>query len=470
MPATAEEIARVVMGTLLSPPRDRRRRFKGVSTDTRTLAAGDVFIALRGKRHDAHSFLGEALERGAGALLVSRAEQDLLRLAWEKGAAVVRVRGTMAALRRLAAWQRERSAARVVAITGSTGKTLTKDLTASVLSRAGRTVWARGSFNNEIGVPLTMLEVSPRTEFLVLEMGARGMGHIRELCATARPEVGVVTNIGVAHLRFFRTRDNLARAKAELLESLPRSGRAVINGDDDYAGLLREKSPCPVMSFGYSSRCEVRARDEEVDEAGRAVFTLSVRGGGGTRVRLPLPGRHNVYNALAAAAVGKIMGVDMAGIVEGLQDAETTGWRMEMITRPDEITIINDAYNANPVSMRSALMALGDISRDRRAIAVLGDMGELGPVSEKAHEELGRMAVEYGTDILITVGRKTRRTAQAACEQGLPRGSVFATDGVDKAAEILRAIIEPGDVVLIKGSRFLGLERLVELVAYDRVA
>ncbi len=468
--ASVEEVARAAAGTVLWPGNRPRRRLRKVSTDTRTLAGGELFIALRGRRHDAHCFLEEALRRGAAALLVSRIEPPALDLAREKGAAVVRVRGTMEALRRLAAWQRELSAARVIGITGSTGKTLTKDFTASVLSRAGEVVSARGSFNNEIGVPLTILEAGPATDYLVLEMGARGRGHIRYLCETARPEVGVITNVGVAHLRYFRTRDNLARAKGELLESLPRGGRAVINGDDDYAGLLREMSPCPVVEYGFSPRCRFKAREVEVDDLGRAVFVLSEKGGGSARVRLPLPGRHNVENALAAAAVGRIMGVDMTSIVEGLEKAKTTGWRMEMITRPDEITIINDAYNANPVSMRSALMALGDISRDRRAIAVLGDMGELGPVSEKAHEELGRMAVEYGTDILITVGKKARRAAQAACERGLPRGSVFATDGVDRAAEILRAIMEPGDVVLIKGSRFLGLEKLAELVARHRVA
>ena len=202
-----------------------------------------------------------------------------------------------------------------------------------------------------------------------------------------------------------------------------------------------------------------------MDKYGKVIFNLKSKGGDKARIAVPLPGRHNVENALAAAAVGKIMGVDMKSVAEGIADARTTGWRMEMINKPEEITIINDAYNANPISMRSALMALGDISHQKRAIAVLGDMGELGPVSEKAHQELGKLVVDYGTDILITVGRKSRKTAQAAREKGLPRGSVFVTDGVDKAAQILRAIIEPGDVVLIKGSRFLGLERLVELVA-----
>ncbi|RJP29398.1 MAG: UDP-N-acetylmuramoyl-tripeptide--D-alanyl-D-alanine ligase [Actinobacteria bacterium] len=465
IPMRASEIAQAAGAALLQEGSKPPRLISRVSTDTRTLARGALFVALRGGRYDAHDFLEQALERGAAALLVARVSPAILDLAAERGAAVLRARGTAAALTRLASRQRELITARVVGITGSTGKTLTKDFTAAVLGSAGKVVASRGSYNNEIGVPLTMLESGADTEYLVLELGSRGSGHIRELCESARPETGVVTNIGWTHLQYFHTRDSLARAKAELLQSLPPTGRAVLNADDDYADFLRGASPCPVVTFGYSRRADVRAEDIQVDKYGKVIFTLKSKGGGKARVAVPLPGRHNVENALAAAAVGKIMGVDMESIAEGIANAETTGWRMEMISKPEEITIINDAYNANPVSMRSALMALGDISRDKRAIAVLGDMGELGPVSEKAHQELGMIAVDYGTDILITVGRKTRKTAQAAREKGLPRGSIFTTNGVDKAAEILRAIIEPGDVVLIKGSRFLGLEKLVDLVA-----
>ncbi len=465
IPMRADEIAQAAGAKLLQEGGKPSRRISRVSTDTRDLARGAIFVALKGERYDAHDFLPRALDGGAAALLVSRADPSLLRLAEERGAAVLRARGTMGALTRLAARQREMSTARVVAITGSTGKTITKDFTAAVLGRAGRVVASRASFNNEVGVPLTMLKVAAETDYLILEMGARGTGHIGKLCALARPEIGVVTNIGWSHMRFFRTRDNLARAKGELLESLPRTGMAVINADDEYAGFLRGLCSCRVTTFGYARGADVRAEEVRMDKYGKVVFTLRTKGGGKTEVEVPLPGRHNVENALVAAAVGKIMGVDMESIAEGIANAETTGWRMEMIKKPEEITIINDAYNANPVSMRSALMALGDIAREKRAIAVLGDMGELGPVSEKAHLEVGKLAVDYGTDILITVGRKSRKTAQAARERGLPRGSVFVTDGVDKAAEVLRAIVEPGDVVLVKGSRFLGLERLVDLVA-----
>jgi UDP-N-acetylmuramoyl-tripeptide--D-alanyl-D-alanine ligase len=465
IPMRPHEIAQAAGARLLNAGTRPAKAISKVSTDTRSMSKGSLFVALKGNRFDGHDFLEQALNKGAAALLVARVEPEVMNRARKKGTAVIRARGTLAALSRLAARQREMSTAEVVGITGSTGKTLTKDFVASVLETEGVVAASRGSFNNEIGVPLTILQLASDTRFLVLEMGSRGMGHVEELCHIARPRIGVITNIGWTHMQYFRTRDNLANAKAELLRCLPRDGTAVINADDDYSEILRGLSPCPVLTFGLSRAADIRAHDIQVDKYGKVVFTLRSKGGGKANISVPLPGRHNVENALAAAAVGKIMGVDMESIAEGIANATTTAWRMEMINRPEEITIINDAYNANPVSMRSALMAMCDISCDKRAIAVLGDMAELGPVSEKAHREVGELAVDYGTDILITVGRKSRKTAQAAREKGLPRGSVFMADGVDKAAEILRAIVEPGDVVLIKGSRFLGLEKLVNLVA-----
>ncbi len=464
IPMTLEEVARALGAETVLHGRGRKPLSR-VSTDTRTLRRGELFFALRGRNYDAHDFLLQALERGAAGLVVSRADPEVLSAAGEAGAAVLKVRDTLKALTRLAGRQREMLGCAVIGITGSTGKTLTKDFTAAVLSRAGEVVSPRGSYNNEVGVPLTVLEAGPRTRFLVLELGARGRGHIRHLCAFSRPHIGVITNIGYAHLRWFRTREALAEAKGELLMALPAEGTAVLNADDEFFSRLRRMASCPVVGFGTGRGAEVRAERVTLDEGGRARFILRLRGGDSCEVGLPLPGRHNVENALAAAAVGEVLGMKAEEIAAGLQEARVTGWRMEMITRPDQITIINDAYNANPVSMRSALMALGDLARGKRAIAVLGDMAELGPVSERAHMEVGRMAVEYGADILITVGRKARKIAQAARESGLPRGSVFSVESVDRAADILRAIMEPGDVVLIKGSRFLGLERLLELVA-----
>ncbi|MBC7248180.1 MAG: UDP-N-acetylmuramoyl-tripeptide--D-alanyl-D-alanine ligase [Actinobacteria bacterium] len=465
IPVSLDEVARVLGAEVMAAGARTTRKVARVSTDTRTLRRGDLFVALKGRRYDAHDFLERAVDAGAAALLVSRAGETAVARARAAGVPLLRVRNTMGALAKLASWQREMLGAEVAAITGSTGKTITKDFAASILSRAGTVAYPRESYNNEVGVPLTILEARPGTRFLVLEMGSRGAGHISYLCAIARPRVGVVTNIGYAHLRYFRTRDGIAAAKGELLRALPPEGTAVINAGDDYASYLRRQAACRTVTFGCARGAEVRAERIKVGADGRARFVLRLKGGEKGEVLVPLPGRHNVENALAAAALGEIMGVNMEGIIAGIEGAKVTGWRMEMISKPDEITIINDAYNANPVSMRSALMALGDIARGKRTIAVLGDMAELGPVSEQAHLEVGRMAVDYGTDILITVGRKARKIAQAAREKGLPRGSVYAVEGVDRAAEILRAIIEPGDVVLIKGSRFLGLEKLVQMVA-----
>jgi UDP-N-acetylmuramoyl-tripeptide--D-alanyl-D-alanine ligase len=465
MPMTVSEIVEAAGARLLLEGEKPTLPIRRVSSDTRTLEKGALFVALKGGKHDAHDFLDQALEKGAAALLVSGVPPGILDRAAKRGTSVLRTRSTLKAMTRLAGRQRELFTHPVIGITGSTGKTLVKDFTASVLGQKGMVTASKGSYNNEIGVPLTILDVNPKTRYMVLEMGSRGKEHIKSLCSFALPDVGVITNIGWTHLQFFRTRDNLARAKSELLQGLPRQGRAVINADDDYADFLGGISPAPVVTYGYSRKADVRAEDISMDDEEKAVFTLITKGGDRTKVAVPLPGRHNVENALAAAAVGEIMGLDIDEIAVGIGKAKLTGWRMEMISKPEQITIINDAYNANPVSMRSALMAFGDISRTKRAIAVLGDMGELGPVSDKAHLEVGKMAVSYGTDILITVGRRARKTAKAARENGLPKGSVFATNDVDRAAEILRVIIEPGDVVLIKGSRFLGLERLVDMVA-----
>ncbi|OFW59600.1 MAG: hypothetical protein A2V52_01535 [Actinobacteria bacterium RBG_19FT_COMBO_54_7] len=465
IPMTISEIAAAVHGKIELEDARPSGLIARVSTDTRTLEKGSLFIPLKGPHYDGHDFVFAALEKGAAAVLVTRLLPGLFEETRKSGASIILVNNTMSALTRLAAQQRDSSAATVIGITGSTGKTLTKDFTASVLESAGGVVASKESYNNEIGVSLTLLEGNAHTRFMVLEMGSRASGDISKLSSFARPRVGVITNIGWSHMQYFKNRDNLAKAKAELLQSLPPDGKAILNADDDYSSYLGTLSPVPTITFGLSGRAQVRAMNIRTDKSGKVIFTLRSKGGTEENICIPLPGRHNVYNVLAAAAVGEIMGVKMESIVEGIAGAELTGWRMEMITKPEEITIINDAYNANPVSMRSALMALGDISRSKRAIAVLGDMGELGPVSDTAHIEVGQLAVDYGTDILITVGRRARKIAAAAREKGLPRGSVFTADGVDRAAEILRAVIEPGDVVLIKGSRFLGLERLVDLVA-----
>ncbi|MEJ5185994.1 MAG: UDP-N-acetylmuramoyl-tripeptide--D-alanyl-D-alanine ligase [Candidatus Geothermincolales bacterium] len=463
IPMRLEDIARSVKGRLLSG--DKEMVITAISTDTRTLRGGELFVALRGRRYDAHDFLGQALDKGARALAVSRVDERLLERARSEGVGLIRVGNTATALLRLARAQREKGRYRVAGITGSSGKTLTKDFLYSIMKRTGRAVASPASYNNEVGMPLTVLAADEATEYLILEMGARGKGHVEGLCRYARPEVGIITNIGWAHLRYFGSRKGIAEAKSELVASLPPDGLAVLPRDDEFWEYLVKRSSAPVISFGLSRKAQVRAEKIVADEKGRPSFLLVVEGKEVARIDLPLPGMHLVTNALAACAAALHWGAGVSHIVEGLEDAEVSEGRMEMIETRSDVTVINDAYNANPASMRSALETFAALAGERRAIAVLGDMAELGRFSEEAHREVGRLAVECGTDILIAVGRRARSIARAALEAGLPRGSVFAVRTTEQAAEVLRAILEPGDVVLVKGSNFLGLHRLPAMVA-----
>ncbi len=459
-------IAKACHGKLVAGESHAGRRPTGISTDTRFLKQGELFVALKGERFDGHAWLSEAVRKGASGAVISTTDPAFTAGPEEAGLVLIKVRNTLQALQDLALRLRRESSASVIAITGSYGKTLTKDFLASILGREHSVVSSHKSYNNEIGVPLTLFRVDGSSEFVVLEMGSRGAGHIRSLVHCALPDIGVVTNIGQAHIQSFKTLEGVARAKGELLEGLPASGAAVLNADDRFCTFLRELCFCRVITFGLSPEAEVRAENVSVTKDGAAVsFNMMIKGGGRREILIPLPGRHNVFNALAAGAAALAAGATLSEIEGGLMNAIATEWRMEMIKKAEEITIINDAYNANPASMQAALEAMYEIARESRAIAVLGDMAELGSISEEAHFKVGEMAVDYGTDILITVGRRARVIARSAQAKGLPKGSIFTVQDIDDAAAILRAILEPGDVVLIKGSRFLGLERLIELVA-----
>ncbi len=459
------EIARACDGELQGDRKKFSSRPRGIATDSRKIKKGELYVALRGERYDGHQFIKEVMEKGAAGVVAAKASPALKSWIAEREGVLILVNDTLMALQEIAGAFRRLCVARVIGVTGSFGKTLTKDFLASILSRRHRVIQAEKSFNNEVGVPLTLLRMRKDTEFAVLEMGSRGFGHIKELVRFSQPDIGVITGIGYAHMQFFRTLEGVARAKGELLGGLPEDGFMVVNRDDPFYNYFRALNRCREISFGLRAGAAVRARDIKLDRSGHASFTLELKGGDNRKIRLPLPGRHNVINALAAAAGAVAAGATLEEMEEGLAEARLTEWRMEMITKAEEITIINDAYNANPASMKAALETLREIAQGRRTVAVLGEMAELGGFSEAAHREVGELAVEYGTDILIAVGKKGRIIAKAAREKGLPKGSVFFASGVDDAAFILRAIIEPGDVVLIKGSRFLGMERLADMVA-----
>jgi UDP-N-acetylmuramoyl-tripeptide--D-alanyl-D-alanine ligase len=428
---TAAQIAEVTGGRLVGPD----VVVDGATQDSRGLRPGQLFVAVRAER-DGHEFIGAALAAGAGAYLTERAP--------EGGTAVV-VADTLAALEALGRAAIDRLPGRIVGITGSVGKTSTKDLAASVLAQRYATHASHRSFNNEIGVPLTLLGAPEGTEAVVVEMGARGIGHVADLCAVARPTIGVVTAVGAAHLELFGSIDAIAVAKGELVESLAASGTAVLNADDERVLAMGSRTEARVLTYGTAG--EVRAESVVLDDLLRATFELRSPWGS-TTVVLGARGLHNVHNALAAAAVGLVEGLDLAEIAAGLADPELSPWRMEIGHTPTGAVVLNDAYNANPVSMAAALRSLASLPAQRRT-AVLGVMAELGGTADDEHARIGALAAELGVRV-IAVG------APGYAAGG---GRVEPVADVDEAVAALGPV-GVGDAVLVKASRVAGLERL----------
>jgi UDP-N-acetylmuramoyl-tripeptide--D-alanyl-D-alanine ligase len=349
----------------------------------------------------------------------------------------------------------------VVGVTGSTGKTTTKDLLAAVLSRVLRVVATQGNMNNEIGAPLTMMRAGVETEAVVVEMAMRGEGQIAELCAMARPTVGLVTNVGETHMELLGSREAIARAKGELVAAVSAGGAVFLNGDDAWSEQLAERSQAPVTTYGLGEGCDVRACDVIVDEEGRPSFALDTPVGR-AEATLSVPGRHNAYNAAAAAAVALHLGVSLDDVVEGLREARLSPMRMESFTSADGVTVINDAYNASPTSMRAALAALVDISVSGRHVAVLGDMAELGSLTELAHFKLGEEVGRSDVDVLVTIGEKAEHIADGARTTGLDEAAIHRFGDAEDAAPFVHELVTPSDAVLVKASRVMGLERIVE--------
>jgi UDP-N-acetylmuramoyl-tripeptide--D-alanyl-D-alanine ligase len=348
---------------------------------------------------------------------------------------------------------------RTVGITGSSGKTSTKDLLGQVLAAAGSTVSPPGSYNNDIGLPLTVLDADRDTRYLVLEMGSRGPGHIARLCGVARPQVGVVLNVGSAHLGEFGSADGIAVAKGELVEALPADGTAVLTADDPRVLGMAPRTQARVVTVGRGPDADVRATVVALDDQGRASFELQAAGETHP-VSLRVVGEHQVSNALSAAGAALALGMAPADVAAALSAAEPRSrWRMEVDRRADGVTVVNDAYNANPESMRAALAALAGMAGERR-IAVLGGMAELGPGAAEEHERLGRDAAAAGVDLLVAVGPDAVGIAHGATAAGRPgEESVHVPDRA-AAHALLRERLRPGDVVLVKASRSFGLELL----------
>lgn len=463
IPLSAPEVAAATGGRLVG--RAAGARVTGpVVVDSRLVEPGALFVALPGERTDGHDHAAAAVAAGASLVLAAR---EVTGADGEPLPAVV-VDDVTEALGELARDVLARlrasgeAAPTVLAVTGSVGKTTTKDVLAQVLAGAGPTVWPERSFNNEIGLPLTVLRADPTTRYLVLEMGASGLGHIDYLTRIAPPDVAAVLVVGTAHVGEFGGVDAIARAKAEIVAGLRPGGTAVLNADDARVSAMAATAPADVVTFGRRADADVRAEDVRLDEHGRASFTLRAAGAAAP-VRLLLVGEHHVHNALAAAAAALAAGLDVAVVADALGRARALSpHRMQVTERADGVTIIDDSYNANPDSMRAALKALAIAGRGRRTVAVLGEMLELGADHVRAHDEIGRLVVRLDVDRLLVVGEGARALHLGATQEGSWGDESALVPDLDAAEAWLEAELRPGDVVLVKSSQGAGLWRLAD--------
>ena len=461
IPLSLEQVARVVGGRLAGSGDGSALVTAPAFIDTRDPETGGLFVAISGEHVDGHDFATAAVEAGAVGMLGSRAT----------GVPTVVVDDPVAALGRLARHVLDHLTPAVLALTGSQGKTGTKDYLAQLLAPGGPTVATVGNRNNEIGVPLTVLRAVPDTRFLALEMGARGVGHIAELCAIAPPRVAAVLNVGTAHIGEFGSREAIAQAKGEIVEALPEDGVAVLNADDPLVAAMADRTQATVLTFGSTG--DVTWRALELDELGRPSFELGY-GGTWSPVRLLEAGAHQVPNAAAASAMASAAGIGWDEILGALGRARSLSpWRMAVHERADGLVVVNDAYNANPASMVAALDALVAIGRRgrRRTVAVLGEMLELGESSSEDHAEVGVHAALLGIDVLVTVGDAAEAIAAGARRTPGWSGDAVSTAGREQAEEWLRHNVVARDVVLVKASRGAALEHVADaLVGAERGA
>jgi UDP-N-acetylmuramoyl-tripeptide--D-alanyl-D-alanine ligase len=444
IPLSLGEIARVVSGQVADADPSVLVT-GGVEFDSRKIGPGGLFVAFVGEKADGHDFAPAAVAAGAVGVLGSRPVA---------GVPTVVVADPLAALAALARSVVDRLPdLTVIGLTGSSGKTTTKDLVAQLCSRLGPTVAPGGSFNNELGHPYTVLRADRATRFLVLEMGARGPGHLRYLAGIAPPRIGVVLNVGVAHIGEFGSVEAIAQAKSELPEAVSPDGLVVLNADDPRVRAMAVRTQARVALVGEAADANLRAEDVTLDERGRASYTLVVRNGS-ARVTLAVPGRHQVANTLAAAAVARELGMPLGELAPALGALTLVSTRrMDVFDRPDGVTVIDDSYNANPASTAAALNALAAIGTGRRTVAVLGYMAELGEHERSGHESVGALAATLDVTRVIVVGEAAPIHDGATGVPGWSGSSVVVPDQA-AALAVLRDELRPGDVVLVKGSRY----------------
>ncbi|MDQ3000924.1 MAG: UDP-N-acetylmuramoyl-tripeptide--D-alanyl-D-alanine ligase [Fibrobacterota bacterium] len=436
--------------------RGKHRGSKAVRlcTDSRSLKKGQVFWALKGETFDGHVFANESFSMGGYAAVVD--EQWLL----ENGKPVnvyIPVKDTNLALLDLARSYAAKFRIPKIAVTGSNGKTTTKDMIARVLSKVGPTLSTQGNFNNHVGVPLTLFELKSAHRFAIIEMGTNHPGEIGPLSSCAKPSISVITNIGYSHLEHFGTKEKIREEKLTITAGFDPKGTLILNVDDPLLAEVRATSRQKLLTFGID-RGQIRPADLTFNDEGCASFRI-----GRTKFKLQVPGRHNVYNALAAIAVATQLRIPKTLIAEGLYAFTASKNRMQVKRLPG-LTVLDDCYNANPSSMKSALQTLGGMRTTGRRVALLGDMLELGPEGESLHREMGRYLVEMGVDELFTFGNLSRHINSGAREKGLPRGRAHHFSDFDLMSEELMRFLTTGDVVLVKASRGMKLERVFEFL------
>lgn len=478
---TVGDVVRAVGGSLVGAPDLEAAAVRTAVVDSRKVTPGALFVALAGERTDGHLYIEEALKAGASACLIDRSKVNLWEAGWQAvgrpAAAAILVDDTLTALGDLGHWYKRRIGPVTVAVTGSNGKTTTKEMIAAILVEVGPTHRSSGNYNTEIGLPLTLLEMSLNHRFLVVEMGMRGAGQIRRLARLAEPLIGVVTNVGPVHLEILGSLDAIARAKQELVEELPAGGVAVLNGDDPrVAAMAQGARGAAVLLYGLSPGCDVRAEEVDLKDGRSCEYRLVWSQGSGMDatdgviVKIPLPGRAAVWNSLAAAASAVALGIPLEVVAGGLSRVTPPRQRLNVEELAFGLTLIEDVYNASPASMRIALETLAQVAvaaGGGRRVAVLGDMKELGALSEEAHHELGHEVAARGVDLLVTVGELARLSGEAALADRASLEWRHYHDGQEAAREV-PGLVRPGDVVLVKGSRAMALETVVAALRGER--
>lgn len=458
------ELIKTVSGKIIQGDQDCL--ISRISIDSRTLIPGDLFFAIIGPSFDGHDFVIEAFKKGAVGVVVCKGASTLLQNEQiDKVKIILEVKDTLSALQDWSKHYKDKFKTFNICITGSNGKTTTKEIIAHILSQEFPLLKTSGNYNNEIGIPLTLLGLNKSHKLLVAEMGMRGLGEIKTLTNFIPPDFAVITNIGEAHIGLLGSKDNIFKAKSELLQSLDKDGKAIINRDDPYffkmLEIVKDKK---VYTFGIENRSDIMARNIRMVSDKGIRFTLEVQNDKSREIYFPLLGRYNIYNALAAVAVAFALGIELDLIERGLSSFKPLDLHMQLSNFYNDIKILNDSYNASPLSVKSALETLAEVAQNNRKIAILGDMLELGERTDFYHREIGKEVAKLSIDILITVGQGGKIIAQSSKEEGMAEERVFSFEKNEKInlTKKLLNLIKPGNFVLLKGSREMKMEEILE--------